>query len=100
MGANRRKKPAWLRYAEREGMTSAMNATKWRDDLLQFHHLGKRSKRTRHVEEAGAEPEGALPHSLPHQFTHALKLVRRRLAVGEADHRFPHSPLADEALRR
>jgi hypothetical protein len=31
MGANRRKKPAWLRYAEREGMTSAMNATKWRE---------------------------------------------------------------------
>ncbi len=31
MGAGHRPKPAWLRSAERQGLVSAMNATKWRE---------------------------------------------------------------------
>ena len=31
MGADHHDKPAWLRSAERQGLVSAMNATKWRE---------------------------------------------------------------------
>ena len=31
MGAEHRKKPAWLRSAERQGLVSVMNTTKWRE---------------------------------------------------------------------
>jgi hypothetical protein len=31
MGADHRSKPAWLRAAERQGLVSEMNATKWRE---------------------------------------------------------------------
>ncbi len=31
MGSGRRRRPAWLRSAERQGLVSAMNATKWRE---------------------------------------------------------------------
>jgi hypothetical protein len=31
MGADHREKPAWLRSAERQGLVSAMNDTKWRE---------------------------------------------------------------------
>jgi hypothetical protein len=31
MGAGHRQKPAWLRSVERQGLVSALNATKWRE---------------------------------------------------------------------
>jgi hypothetical protein len=39
MGADHRQKPEWLRYAERHGLTSAMNATKWREATEAMRHL-------------------------------------------------------------
>lgn len=39
MGADHRPKPAWLRSAERQGLVSAMNATKWREVTEAMRHL-------------------------------------------------------------
>jgi hypothetical protein len=39
MGADHREKPAWFRSAERQGLVSAMNATKWREATEAMRHL-------------------------------------------------------------
>jgi hypothetical protein len=39
MGADHGQKPAWLRSAERRGLVSAMNATKWREATEAMRHL-------------------------------------------------------------
>ena len=49
-----------------------MQAAKGRHHLLQFHHLGERCERARHVEETRGEPERAVLHVLQHKNTHAL----------------------------
>jgi hypothetical protein len=41
-------------------------ATEWPNNLLQFHYFRSRSKCTGHLEQAGTEPEGSIPHALPH----------------------------------
>ena len=39
MSANHSKKPAWFKSAERQGLVSAMNATKWREATEAMRHL-------------------------------------------------------------
>ena len=56
MGVDHRKKPAWLRYAEREGMTSAMNATKWREVADAMRRMRGGPPRFRVKDIKGPEP--------------------------------------------
>jgi hypothetical protein len=55
MGADHRTKPAWLRSAERQGLVSAMNATKWREVAEAMRHLpgGPPRYRIKDIETAG-----------------------------------------------
>ena len=39
MGAGHRQKPGWLRSAERQGLVSALNASKWREVCEAMQHL-------------------------------------------------------------
>jgi len=58
MSADHRRKPAWLRSAERQGLVSAMNATKWREVTEAMRHLAGGSPRFRIKDIDGVQPGG------------------------------------------
>ncbi len=59
------------------------------------HFLGRR-ERAGHVEQPGAQAEGALLHAFPHERAHLLELLSRRRPIDLAHHRATHRSLADE----
>jgi hypothetical protein len=56
VGADHRDLPPWLRYAGREKLTSAMNATKWREVVEVMTSLTSGPPRFRIKDLQGAEP--------------------------------------------
>ena len=65
-------------------------------DFRELDDLRGRRERSRHIEQAGAQTEGAVEHALADQAAHLLDLVGGRLAVDRADHLLAHRSLPDE----
>ena len=65
-------------------------------DLGELDHFRRRRERPRHVEEAGAEAEGAVFHAGADHAAHLLDLRLGRLAIHEPDHLAADRALSDE----